>query len=67
MSHVSASLLAARDEFLGSHRTLHVHAQFGRLIVREDASGERRIGEELALALDPKFLNFFDSETGKRL
>ena len=55
------------DEFLGSHRTIHVDAPFGRLIVREDASAERSVGEALSLALDPKFLNFFDSDSGKRL
>jgi multiple sugar transport system ATP-binding protein len=55
------------DEFLGSHRTLHVDAPVGRLIVREDASAERRLGDELTLALDAKFLNFFDSDSGKRL
>jgi len=53
------------DEFLGSHRTLHADAPFGRVIARADTAGDRQ--RELNLAFDPKYLNFFDPDSGKQL
>jgi multiple sugar transport system ATP-binding protein len=54
------------DEFLGSHRTVHIDCSFGNLIIREDASGRRSVGSDVRVWFDPEYLNVFD-HSGKRV
>jgi multiple sugar transport system ATP-binding protein len=59
------------DEFLGSHRTIHVEAPFGRILIRDGASAlggtTRRVGEMVRFSCQANRLNFFDPITGQRL
>jgi len=55
------------DEYMGSCRNVHLEAACGRLVMRGKAEHRQRLGEKLALSLDPEHVRFFDPGTGKSL
>src|SRR5438046_2961719 len=55
------------DEFLGSHRTVHLECAFGHLIIREAAGDKLEAGSNVRVRFDANYLNFVDSDSGKRL
>jgi multiple sugar transport system ATP-binding protein len=50
------------DEYLGSHRYVHVETAFGRIVMRAAAS--HRPGSNATLALDPAFTHLFEQGSG---
>jgi ABC-type sugar transport system ATPase subunit len=56
----------AVQQFLGSHRLLHLESAIGSLVMRAaDAAGS--VGDSIRVAFDSNHLNFFEWETGTRL
>ncbi len=65
-----AGVVAGRvlvDEFLGSHRFVHVDTPWGKLIARAAAKDGRSVGEAVQVSFDREALNFFDPDGGARL
>src|SRR5262249_2651017 len=62
--------LAARvevRELMGSEAYLYLTSQAGALVVRTDARGAAREGENVAVVVDPAKLHLFDPATEQRL
>ena len=54
------------DEYLGTFRLMYIRTAVGRVIVRESTDLQRKPGEEILLAFDPRHVCLFD-ERGKRM
>jgi len=54
-------------EVLGAEVVLHVDSAAGPLTVRTDASAAPRLGENVAVWLDPHSIHLFDGTTELRL
>ncbi len=54
-------------EPLGSEMFLHVRAGERALVARVDADHSARVGDRIALSLDPRKLHFFDPDDGRAL
>jgi len=54
-------------EYLGSSRSVHVEATFGRLIFRDEPTAAHTVGQSLRLSFDPAHVNLFDGHSGSRV
>ncbi len=55
------------DEYLGSHRSLHVETAAGTVVARERPDAEHAAGTEVPLALDLAHASLFDARTERRI
>ncbi len=54
------------DEYLGSHRLIHIETPVARLIARDTSHAVRSIGEEVSVDFDKDFVNVFGAD-GRRI
>jgi ABC-type sugar transport system ATPase subunit len=53
------------DEYMGSHRSIHVETEAGRIVMRSLEA--HPVGQSLRLSLDPDHVRLFESESGRSL
>ena len=55
------------DEFLGPNRNVHLETDVGKLVMRVDADGAMRAGEDVRVGFDPAHMRVFETASGRRV